>query len=69
MRRALVPLVGRRFATAALSLVFVVVAVFAITSLLPGDATDSVLGQSATPQSVQALRHSLHLDRPAPLRF
>ena len=61
--------IGWRFFAAAMSLVFVIVTVFAITNVLPGDATDAVLGQGATPQAVAVMRHDLGLDRPVFFRF
>jgi peptide/nickel transport system permease protein len=42
---------------------------FLLTSLLPGDAALSILGTSATPQAVQALRQQMHLDDPLPVRY
>jgi len=48
---------------------FVIVMVFAITSILPGDATDALLGQGATPEAVSAMRHVLGLDQPVFFRF
>ncbi|MBS1019162.1 ABC transporter permease [Gluconobacter cerinus] len=62
-------LIGGRFFAAAMSLVFVIVTVFAITNVLPGDATDAVLGQGATPQAVAVVRHDLGLDRSVFFRF
>jgi peptide/nickel transport system permease protein len=44
-------------------------AVFALTDLLPGDPTITVLGENATPQQREALRRDMGLDRPAPLRY
>lgn len=59
----------RRLGTSFLSLVFVVVAIFFITSALPGDVAEALLGQATTPDAVTALRHSLRLDQPVFLRF
>lgn len=39
--------------------------IFAGTELLPGDVATAVLGQSATPSAVAAIRLELGLDRPA----
>jgi peptide/nickel transport system permease protein len=36
---------------------------------LPGDAAQEILGQSATPLQVEALRHEMGLDRPALTRY
>jgi peptide/nickel transport system permease protein len=59
----------RRLGAALLTLCGVSVIVFAITSLLPGDAAEQALGQGATPETVAALRIELGLDRPAHVRF
>ena len=45
------------------------VVVFTITSLLPGDAAQETLGQSATPEAMAALREQMGLDQPAPQRY
>ncbi|GBR46305.1 ABC transporter permease [Neokomagataea thailandica] len=69
MKNSLPKLIGKRCLAAATSLVFVVVTVFAVTNILPGDATDALLGQNATPQTVAALRHGMGLDQPIFFRF
>lgn len=40
------------------------VIIFAATQALPGDAARSILGRSAQPESLAALRHQLGLDKP-----
>ena len=45
------------------------VVIFSSISLLPGDFTQAVLGQSATSETVAAFRMELGLDRPAPIRY
>jgi peptide/nickel transport system permease protein len=62
-------LVARRLALGLMTLVVVSVLVFAGTEILPGDVATSVLGQSATPEAVAAIRRSLQLDDPAVLRY
>ncbi len=62
-------LILKRLAAAALTLLLVSVIVFTITSLLPGDAAQTALGQNATPAAVAALRLKLGLDEPAILRY
>lgn len=53
-----------------LATMFVVsVIVFIMTSILPGDVAQIVLGQSATPETLAALRAELGLDLPAYLRY
>jgi peptide/nickel transport system permease protein len=45
-------------------LFMVSIVVFAATQALPGDPARAILGRSATPQSLAALRLKLHLDQP-----
>lgn len=59
----------RRLATLLLTLAVASVVVFAVLELLPGDAAQVVLGESATPESLQSMRAQLGLDRPAPHRY
>src|ERR671933_664932 len=65
MRRFII----RRLLLIILVLFLVSVMVFIITSVLPGDTAQAMLGQGATPTTVAALRHRLGLDRPPPLRY
>ena len=53
-----------RVASSLLTLFLVSAVVFTISGLLPGDAAQEVLGQSATPQQIAALRHEMGLDQP-----
>jgi peptide/nickel transport system permease protein len=62
-------LVGKRVLSALLTLLLVSIVIFVAASLLPGDAAQEVLGQSATPEQVAALRHEMGLDRPAFTRY
>jgi peptide/nickel transport system permease protein len=48
---------------------FVTVIVFALTNLLPGDPTVTILGEQATPEQRAAVRIEYGLDQPAPLRY
>jgi peptide/nickel transport system permease protein len=45
-------------------LILVSILVFLATQALPGDPARAILGRSATPASLAALRRQLHLDRP-----
>ena len=65
----MLPVLIRRLFYGVLTLFMVSVLVFAGTELLPGDVADAVLGQSATPETVAALRETLGLDQPAPVRY
>ncbi|MEC3908970.1 ABC transporter permease [Sphingobium sp. CR2-8] len=67
--QAALSLIARRFASSLLTLLLVSVTIFVIAQLLPGDAAQEALGQSATPQQVAALRHEMGLDRPAYVRY
>ncbi len=43
--------------------------IFGATEFLPGDAASVVLGQQATPENLENLRHRMGLDRPAYVRY
>ena len=58
-----------RLAILVASLVVASVVIFALCALLPGDIAQVILGQSASPEAVQALREQLGTDRPAPMRY
>lgn len=45
------------------------VALFVLLYVLPGDPAAFVLGDSATPAQLAALRHTLHLDQPVLLQY
>ncbi len=62
-------LVAARLGLGIVSLLLVSLAIFAITSWLPGDAAEELLGQYATPETVAGLRASLGLDLPAHERY
>lgn len=62
-------LVLKRISVAAITLLVVSAIVFTISNLLPGDAAQEMLGQSATPEAVAALRRVLGLDEPAHIRY
>ncbi|MFO1425694.1 MAG: ABC transporter permease [Steroidobacteraceae bacterium] len=62
-------LLARRVGTSLLTLLLISAVVFAITSLLPGDAAEQALGQGATPETVAALRIEYGLDRPGWRRY
>src|SRR5215813_12905832 len=69
MNTIIARLITTRLAYAIVSLLGVSIVVFAITAVLPGDAAQEQLGQSATPEAVAALRVQMGLDQPAPLRY
>ncbi|WP_312109172.1 ABC transporter permease [Pantoea septica] len=69
MNRYMLFLIARRTGAGILTLLIVSAVVFFITSLLPGDAAQMILGQNATPETVAALRAQLGLDQPLLLRY
>ncbi|HKP24437.1 MAG TPA: ABC transporter permease [Dongiaceae bacterium] len=62
-------LLGQRLVLGFLTLVVVSALIFAVTEWLPGDIATNILGQSATPENVAAIRAELGLDRPAHERY
>ena len=65
----LLRLIAQRLALGIGTLFVVSVLIFAGTQLLPGDVAQAILGQSATPEAVAAIRKDLKLDRPAVVRY
>ena len=62
-------MVLQRIAIGVATLVVVSVIVFIATSILPGDVAQIILGQSATPETLAALRAELGLDQPGYIRY
>ena len=50
-------------------LILISAIVFIVTYLIPGDPAAVVLGQGATPEALEAVRHRLGLDQPIVLRY
>ena len=69
MNRYMMFLIARRIGAGILTLLIVSAVVFFMTSLLPGDAAQMILGQNATPETVAALRQQLGLDQPLLMRY
>jgi peptide/nickel transport system permease protein len=65
----LLRLIAQRLALGIGTLFVVSVLIFGGTQLLPGDVAQAILGQSATPVAVAAIRKDLNLDRPAVVRY
>ncbi len=59
----------QRIVLFAATLVIASMIVFAVMNILPGDAAQTMLGPTATPETVAALSHKLGLDHPAPVRY
>jgi peptide/nickel transport system permease protein len=62
-------LVAQRIALGLLLLLAVSVLIFAATQILPGDVAQSILGQSATPETLANLREELGLNVPPVTRY
>jgi peptide/nickel transport system permease protein len=62
-------LVLQRLGLGLVVLFVVSLVIFGSVELLPGDAAEEILGQSATPETVAALREQLGLDRPPVARY
>jgi peptide/nickel transport system permease protein len=59
----------RRLATFLLTLLVASAVVFSVLELLPGNAAELILGDTATPESLAALNTKLGLDRPPLVRY
>lgn len=60
---------ARRLAYSLVVLVGVLIVVFALAHLVPGDPVRIALGTRYTPEAYDALRHASGLDRPLPAQF
>src|ERR1700746_3573446 len=61
--------IGRRLVYLLPVLLAVTLLTFLIASLLPGDLASTILGDQATPEKVEALRHDMGLDQPIWWRY
>ncbi len=62
-------LLARRIAGLILTLLAVSALIFAVMDILPGDPASIMLGMSASPDTLAALRHELGLDQPLVIRY
>ena len=62
-------MLAHRLSLGLVTLFVVSLIIFLGVSMLPGDAAQAMLGQSATPETVQALRAQMGLDQPGYLRY
>ncbi len=69
MVHPILKLVAQRLALGLLLLLAVSVLIFVGTQILPGDVAQSILGQSATPETLANLREQLGLNEPAISRY
>lgn len=62
-------LISKRFGASLVTLFIISVIIFIGVEMLPGDVAETVLGQSATPETVSAFRAELKLDLPPHIRY
>jgi peptide/nickel transport system permease protein len=60
---------AKRVSASLLILVGVTLVTFCLTFLIPADPVRMIAGRSATPQTVESIRHQLGLDRPLPIQY
>ena len=60
---------GMRFLSMVPTFLLAAVLIFSFMHMMPGDPAGVMLGDSATPQQVQALREAMGFDRPIPVQF
>src|SRR6516225_2784583 len=60
---------AQRVALLVATLLFASLIVFAVMQILPGNAAETMLGPTATPEAVAALAHKLGLDLPLHVRY
>ena len=58
-----------RIASGVLTALILTILIFCATSLLPGDAATTILGENATPEALARIRSQLGLDRPLVLQY
>jgi len=63
------PFLVKRFATFLATLAVASAVVFMVLEMLPGNAAEVILGDTATPESLAALQARLGLDRPPLVRY
>jgi peptide/nickel transport system permease protein len=62
-------LIAQRLVMALFTLLLVSFLIFAVLEILPGDVATRILGRDATPETIAALRESMHLNDPAVVRY
>ena len=62
---SLLKVILQRLGLGLLTLFAVSVIIAFVVELLPGDITEAILGQTATPETVAAFRKEIGLDQPA----
>jgi peptide/nickel transport system permease protein len=59
----------KKLATIAFSLLIMSMLIFIIVEMMPGDITQVILGQSATPEAIENLRKAMGLNQPSYIRY
>lgn len=67
--RAILLMIAQRLAMGFLVLFIVSLIIFLSVEMLPGDIAEALLGQSATPENVAAMRTEMGLDQPPLTRY
>ena len=62
-------IVAKRIALGCVTLIVISLLIFLGVELLPGDVAEAILGQQATPETVEAFRRELKLDLPPHVRY
>ena len=62
-------MLAQRISLGILTLFIVSIIIFMAVTMLPGDAAQAILGQAATPDTIEILRKQLGLDLPAHTRY
>jgi peptide/nickel transport system permease protein len=62
-------MVAKRIALGLTTLIVISLLIFLGVELLPGDVAETILGQSALPETVEAFRRELKLDLPPHIRY
>jgi peptide/nickel transport system permease protein len=57
--------IGKRLLWMIPIIVGIVVLIFTLLHIIPGDPARMILGVTATPEQLEALRHNLGLDQPS----
>ncbi len=65
----LIAMITKRLVFGVLTLIAISLLIFVGVEALPGDLAEAILGQDATPETVQAFRTELKLDLPAHVRY
>ena len=60
---------ARRFLQSILILIGITIITFALSFLIPADPVRMIAGRSATPETVESIRHQLGLDQPIPVQY